>query len=296
VAQLLSLYLLPSEKRLGMHIFKEIAPLRAHLNTLRSSKSSIGFVPTMGALHSGHMSLVRASKAENKTTVCSIYVNPTQFGNPEDLAKYPRTLEQDLAMLEKESCDVVFCPINDEMYGASESLKIQVGRLDSILEGEFRPGHFSGVALIVSKLFHIVEPDKAYFGQKDFQQVMVVSKLVRDLNFNVDIVVMPIIREADGLAMSSRNQRLSADDRKKSIILYKSLLTVRDGLLAGKNMDALRKEVNKICVENSVRLEYLAVVDRTSFVELNQLGETGQTVLLIAAHVGSVRLIDNLIV
>lgn len=279
-----------------MHIFKEIAPLRAHLNTLRSSTNSIGFVPTMGALHEGHLSLIRASKKENKLTVCSIYVNPTQFGNPEDLAKYPRTLEKDLMMLEQASCDVVFCPTNEEMYAPSESLHIQFDDLDRKLEGEFRPGHFSGVAVVVAKLFHIVMPDNAYFGQKDFQQVMVVSLLVQALKFNIRIISMPIIREADGLAMSSRNQRLSADERKRAAMLYQCLQLTCEGLKSGESLDGLRNRVVSLCHENAIKLEYLAVVDKTNFVEMNYVTKPERAVVLIAAYVGTVRLIDNMFV
>ncbi len=279
-----------------MHTFKEIAPLRTYLNTLHSTHSSVGFVPTMGALHEGHLSLIRASKKENSTTVCSIYVNPTQFGNPKDLEKYPRMLEQDLSLLEGESCDIVFCPENQEMYERPAHVSIAFKDLDNVLEGEFRPGHFSGVAQVVAKLFNIVQPDRTYFGQKDFQQVVLINRLVEALKFNVKVITMPIVREADGLAMSSRNQRLSPTERKQASVLFACLHQTRDGILAGKAMDALREQARALCSESGVTLEYLAVADRKDFILLNQVTDPSQAVILIAAQVGPVRLIDNLFV
>ena len=277
-----------------MHIFKEIAALRTHLSTLQSTHSTVGFVPTMGALHEGHSSLIRASKKENKTTVCSIYINPTQFGNPEDLKKYPRTLDNDISMLERESCNVLFCPDNNEMYSNMSLMSIAFDGLDNVLEGAFRPGHFSGVARVVAKLFNIVQPHIAYFGQKDFQQVMVISRMVEELKFNVMINTMPIVREADGLAMSSRNQRLSPKERQDACVLHKVLLKTRDGILAGKPLSTLRDEASNLCGENNVVLEYLAAADRKQFNLLEEKIEPGQAVILIAAKVGLVRLIDNL--
>ncbi len=279
-----------------MHIFKEIAPLRTYLNSLHSATSSIGLVPTMGALHQGHLSLIRASKKDNETTVCSIYVNPTQFGNQEDLEKYPRTLEHDLSLLKSESCDIVFCPDSQQMYGSAAPLSIAFQKLDNILEGKFRPGHFSGVAQVVAKLFNIVEPDLAYFGQKDYQQVMIISRLVEALKFNVKVITMPTVREADGLAMSSRNQRLSPEERKRASILYTCLLQTRDGILAGKTVDRLLASAKLLCLESGVALEYLAVVDRKDFTLLDRLTDPNNSVVLIAAQVGPVRLIDNLFV
>ncbi len=279
-----------------MHIFKEIAPLRTYLNALHSSPSSVGFVPTMGALHEGHLSLIRASKKENTTTVCSIYVNPTQFGNKEDLEKYPKSLEEDLAMLDLELCDVVFCPETEEMYGSSAPLSIAFKDLDNVLEGEFRPGHFSGVAQIVAKLFNIIQPDRAYFGQKDYQQVMIINRLVDALKFKTNIITMPIVREPDGLAMSSRNKRLSPEERQRATVLFACLLQTRDGILAGKSMDALRREAKVLCMENGVAMEYLAVVDRKDFILLDRVLDPNNVVILIAVQVGAVRLIDNLLV
>lgn len=278
-----------------MHIFREIAPLRAYRNQLHTTSSSVGLVPTMGALHDGHLSLVRASKKENHVTVCSIYVNPTQFGNEEDLAKYPRTLDQDLAMLKAEKCEAVFCPETNEMYGHTLPLAMSFPGLDSILEGQYRPGHFSGVAQVVSKLFHLAEPHRAYFGQKDFQQVMVVQRLVDALKFKVSIVVQPIMREKDGLAMSSRNQRLSADERQRATVLYRCLEQTRKGVLGGEDWQTLVKTAGNQCASASVRMEYLAMADRFNFTLLDKMTEPRRTVILIAGYAGSVRLIDNLL-
>ena len=278
-----------------MQIFTEIAPLKVYLNTRRTAPYSVGFVPTMGALHDGHLSLIRAAKKETNLTVCSIYVNPTQFGNPEDLAKYPRTPDRDMEWLRKENCDVVFCPETREMYSPQSSIGISFPGLDNILEGEFRPGHFSGVAQVVAKLFHIVEPDRAYFGQKDYQQVMVVSRMVEALKFNVQIVPMPIVREANGLAMSSRNQRLSEAERTQAAVIHDCLQHARRRLLEGVRMNTLVEEVRARCAERDVRLEYLALADRNTFTLLDHVSDPHRVVLLIAAHVGPVRLIDNLL-
>jgi pantoate--beta-alanine ligase len=239
--------------------------------------------------------LIRAAKRETNLTVCSIYVNPTQFGNPEDLAKYPRTLDRDMEWLSKENCDVVFCPETGEMYGDGSSIAISFPGLDDVLEGEFRPGHFSGVAQVVAKLFHIVEPDRAYFGQKDYQQVMVVSRLVEALKFNLEIVSMPIVREANGLAMSSRNQRLSDAERTQASVIHESLQYAKGRIQDGQRMDTIVDEVRARCAARGVRLEYLALADRDTFTLLDQASNPDQVVVLIAAHVGPVRLIDNLI-
>jgi pantoate--beta-alanine ligase len=279
-----------------MHIFKEIAPLRTHLNTLHSSSSGVGLVPTMGALHEGHLSLIRAAKKENATTVCSIYVNPTQFSNKEDLEKYPRMLDHDLQLLESESCDIVFCPESQEMYGSSAPLAIAFQNLDNVLEGKFRPGHFSGVAQVVAKLFNIIQPDRAYFGQKDYQQVMIINRLIEALKFNVKLISMPIVREADGLAMSSRNQRLSSGERKRATVLYACLLQTRDGIIKGSTLNVLQDQAESLCLERGVTLEYLAVADKKEFILLDRVTDLTQAVILIAAQVGPVRLIDNLVV
>ncbi len=276
-----------------MRIFKEIGPLRAYLKPLQSPAFSVGFVPTMGALHAGHLSLVRASKGQNSLTVCSIYVNPAQFTNAADLTHYPRTLERDINMLIEASCDVLFCPENDDMYGAAPYLSFDLGPAGDILEGQFRPGHFNGVALVVSKLFNIMQPQRAYFGQKDFQQFFIIDQLVRGLKYDVELVCAPIVREPDGLAMSSRNMRLNPDERNRAAVLYQCLLQTRKGILDGELFEALKSQMNEYCTTQRVVLEYLAWVDRKSLAPADTVADS---ILLIAARVGDIRLIDNLFV
>ncbi len=279
-----------------MDIFKEIGALRAFLRQLRSNSSSVGFVPTMGALHPGHLSLIKASKQENPVTVCSIYVNPTQFNNASDLDKYPRTLEQDIDLLTNAQCDVLFCPDDDEMYTSESHLNFNFGDLEKVMEGRFRLGHFSGVALIVSKLFHIVEPNIAYFGQKDFQQFKIIEKLVQDLNFNLTLRCMPIEREADGLAMSSRNARLTTDQRKKALVFYQSLKQAEQMLRNGKSLKAIQLEAKNKCDQvDEIRLEYLELADASNLTILESVSHSRRAILLIAGYVGEVRLIDNLL-
>lgn len=279
-----------------MHIFEEIEPLKAFLRQKRKSPVSVGFVPTMGALHQGHISLIQASKKENQLTVCSIYINPTQFNNPSDLERYPRTLEQDIAMLKEAGCDVLFCPSNKEMYPEKESgVKIDFGGLGEILEGKFRPGHFNGVGLVVSKLFHIVEPDTAYFGQKDFQQVKIIELMIRALKFNVQLKVEPILRESDGLAMSSRNKRLNETQRKKAVVFFQSLKKAQVLLKQGTSLAAIKEEIQKdFSRDSEMRFEYLELADATNLSAQENVSDSA--VLLIAGYVGEIRLIDNILI
>jgi pantoate--beta-alanine ligase len=278
-----------------MEIFKQIAPLRAFLKEIRKSDKTIGLVPTMGALHNGHLALVKASKAQNNVTVATIYVNPTQFNNPSDLLKYPKRLAEDLVMLEKEGCDVVFAPDNGEMYESDTNLTFTFGALDSIMEGKFRPGHFSGVALIVSKLFNIVQPHNAYFGQKDWQQFAIIRQIVLELKFNVTLHSVPTYREPDGLAMSSRNLRLSPQQRLDSTIFYNALLEARKNLLMGKDVAEVKQLVGEIVGNvNGVVLEYFEVANSKNLNVLEFVNETEMPILCIAGYVGDVRLIDNM--
>jgi pantoate--beta-alanine ligase len=279
-----------------MQIFMETGQLQAYLGQQKKQLSSVGLVPTMGALHQGHISLIQASRKANAITVCSIFVNPTQFNNPADLEKYPRTLDADLALLREAGCDVVFCPEVKTMYGQPSQLSLGFGQLDKILEGEFRPGHFSGVGLIVSKLFNIVQPDVAYFGQKDFQQYKIISKLVEELKFNVKLVCVPIIRESDGLAMSSRNKRLQSYQRQLAPLLYQYLVMTRDGLLRGESLDELQQKTKQLCTSRGIKLEYLALATQDDLELITELKVNRECILLIAAFVGEIRLIDNLYV
>lgn len=279
-----------------MQIFKEIGPLKQFLRQVKSHQQTVGFVPTMGAIHEGHLNLVRTAKTQNQVVVASIYINPTQFNNLSDLEKYPRTPEKDIDLFTTAGCDVLFYPNNQEMYGEPSRVKFDFGPLDKILEGAFRPGHFSGVALVVSKLFNIVAPDRAYFGQKDFQQFKIISQLVDELKFDLQLICIPTIREPDGLAMSSRNLRLNADDRKKALVLFQSLRYAIEEVRKKTDLKKIRNEIQKRCADLKVKLEYFELADRKNLSLLDTVKDGDQTILLMAAHVGEVRLIDNVFV
>ncbi|MBK5279945.1 MAG: pantoate--beta-alanine ligase [Bacteroidia bacterium] len=280
-----------------MVIFKEIEPLKAFLSDKRALDHSVGLVPTMGALHSGHLELVKASKKVNSITVCSIFVNPIQFNNPADLEKYPKSLEHDIAYLNSVGCDVLFHPDRSEMYQKPTTTKFDFGQLDKVLEGEFRPGHFSGVALVVSKLFNIVNPTRAYFGQKDFQQFKIVQRIVDDLNFNIELICFPTLREADGLAMSSRNTRLSDEERKTASVFYRSLVFAKNEIRNRAGIKSINERVVEMCLsEKNVRLEYFAIADTENLNLLDNVKDADRSILLIAGFVGEVRLIDNMFV
>jgi len=279
-----------------MQIFKEIGPLKLHLQHKRKEGFSVGLVPTMGALHQGHLSLIHASRQATDITVCSLFVNPTQFNNPADLEKYPRTLEKDTSLLESAGCDVLFAPETASMYERAEVIHFDFGQLDKVLEGKFRPGHFSGVATVVSKLFHIVEPDHAFFGQKDYQQLQIVTKLVEELKFNIQVHGVPIIREPNGLAMSSRNQRLSEADKTRAGILHESLSDARSRLLAGKPWTEVQKDIiEKINKTQDLQLEYFELTNRNDLTNTTNV-DIKNGILLTACFVGSVRLIDNMLI
>jgi len=278
-----------------MEIFKEIGPLKAFLRQQRTLNPSIGLVPTMGALHNGHLALINASRNTNSLTVCSIFVNPAQFNNPADLEKYPRTPEADIRLLSEAGCNALFMPDKKEMYQTSGIIKFDFGHLDKILEGEFRPGHFSGVALVVSKLFHIVNPDRAYFGQKDFQQFRIVSQLVKELNFDLELVCAPTTREPSGLAMSSRNARLSKEERQQATIFYRTLTFAKQAIKNGKTFFWVKSEVTKMCEAENVKLEYFELADQENLNLLKNVSPTVPAVLLMAGYVGGVRLIDNML-
>jgi pantoate--beta-alanine ligase len=278
-----------------MEIFREIGPLKAFLKDKRDHGSSIGLVPTMGALHQGHVSLIEACKQQNSVTVCSIYVNPSQFNNPDDLLKYPRTLDQDIVLLKKFGCDVVFSPSNDEMYGERSIITFDFGAVGKVMEGEFRPGHFSGVALVVSKFFNIVEPDRAYFGQKDWQQFAIIQKLVDELKFNLTLHRVDTLREHDGLAMSSRNLRLDENQRRSATVLYESLNMAKDALQAGHEIAAVRKQVLEKVEKQGLKLEYFEVADSKNLNLLKSVKDgENRPIMCIAGFVGDVRLIDNM--
>jgi len=249
----------------------------------------------MGALHEGHLSLVRVARAASDCVVTSIFVNPTQFGPNEDLAKYPRSLERDCEMLEGEGVDFVFAPSVEEMYPTGAMTWVTVVELSRKLDGGSRPGHFRGVTTVVAKLFHIVEPDKAFFGQKDAAQVAVIRRMVRDLKFPVEIVVCPIVREADGLAMSSRNAYLNAEDRKRALVLHLSLTRVQELVRGGERNAARLMAAGKdeLARERGVRLDYFEIVDPETLDAVQDIGKGA--LVAVAAYVGTTRLLDNIL-
>jgi len=279
-----------------MEVFTSIPSLKNFLLQQRLQNKSIGLVPTMGALHEGHISLIENAKTQNDIVVCSIFVNPTQFNNPEDLAKYPRTLEEDCAMLEKAGCSAVFAPSVEEMYPEKPTLTINFGLLETVMEGASRPGHFNGVGIVVSKLFNIVEPHHAYFGQKDLQQVTIVKRMVEDLSFNLELIICPTIREIDGLAMSSRNRRLSKEERSHAPIIYKILLDAQEKLHNGDTVEEVKESVQlEFHVLAGFELDYFEVVNTKTLQPIHTIGREGTTALCIATYLGPVRLIDNVV-
>jgi pantoate--beta-alanine ligase len=276
-----------------MTICKTAAEVRAH-RRVRSQGSSLGFVPTMGALHEGHLSLVRAARAHCDTVAVSVFVNPAQFAPHEDLDQYPRTLERDRELLSEEGVDLLFVPANEEMYPPGSSTWVQVDGLADKLCGQSRPGHFRGVTTVVAKLLHIIQPDCAFFGQKDAAQVAIIRRMVRDLHLPVEIFVCPIVREPDGLAMSSRNAYLDPEQRNSALALYRSLLRVQQDFSAGERNAARLIGAGRgtFSAEPSVRLDYFEIVDPQT---LDPLAEVDQPALVaVAAFVGTTRLIDNL--
>jgi pantoate--beta-alanine ligase len=280
-----------------MFVFKSIELLQAHLSEIRSKIGAVGYVPTMGALHQGHLNLVEASKNKGCYTVCSIYVNPTQFNNAEDLAKYPNTIEQDIIKLTNANCDVLFLPDNNEMYGLHVvASKYDFGSVTNNFEGALRPGHFDGVITIVSKLFDAVKPDEVFFGQKDLQQCVVIKHLIK-LNYNHIVMnIVPTKREESGLAMSSRNVRLSADELEVALNLSKSIIDVKYSINAGVDPElAVNKAKAKFLNHPKLKLEYLALVDAETMTEANKLEPNKNFAIIIACWCANIRLIDNVL-
>ena len=267
--------------------------LQEYLLQIRGSNKSIGFVPTMGALHQGHISLVELAQQHNDEIVCSIFVNPTQFNDPKDLERYPRTIAADIKMLEQVNCDILFNPEVKEIYDDNEQWHLDLGELEHLLEGKFRPGHYQGVTQVVYKLFNIVKPNTAFFGQKDYQQFLIISKMVELLNIPVKLVMCPIKRDPDGLAMSSRNIHLSADERRHALILSKTLNWVKDHFNRD-NLPQLKKEAElMIANEPGVEPEYFEIADGDTLHPAD--GNTKKIIALVAAKVGKTRLIDNVV-
>ena len=269
--------------------------LEAEIRTLSSSGKTIGFVPTMGALHEGHKALVQRCVAENDICVVSIFVNPTQFNNTTDLEKYPRNLNQDAELLESVGCSIIFAPDPKEIYQQNEldaPFDFDFGGLDTVMEGKFRPGHFNGVVQIVSKLFQLIQPDKAYFGEKDFQQLAIIHRMVQKLKFKVEIVDCPIVREPSGLAMSSRNERLSAVERKKAVEISKVLSESRNFAALLSPIDLTQWVVDLINLVPGLEVEYYEIVNSSTLQPVYSWSEP--SVGCIAVYCGEVRLIDNI--
>lgn len=278
-----------------MKIIYSIAELRHEIDAVKANGLSIGFVPTMGALHAGHISLVTNAISENKFVVVSVFVNPTQFNNPQDLDKYPRDIERDAQMLKAAGCDLIFAPTASEMYTENEinnTFDFDFKGLDKVMEGEFRPGHFNGVVQIVSKLFDLVQPNNAYFGEKDFQQLAIIHHMIDVMNLNVRIVDCPIVREKNGLAMSSRNERLTPEQRLKAAEIFKVLINSRN-FASEKSPEHLKTWViNQINEVEFLKVEYFDIVDATTLQSLNTWNSNA--IGCVAVFCGEVRLIDNI--
>jgi pantoate--beta-alanine ligase len=277
-----------------MELIKSIALLDDVLNAFSNESKTIGLVPTMGALHEGHAALVKRCVAENDITVVSVFVNPTQFNNPDDLRLYPRTLEADCALLEKLGVDVVFAPDVEEMYPEPDTRVFDFGMLDKVMEGRFRPGHFNGVAQIVSKLFYAVGPDRAYFGEKDFQQLAIVREMVKQLQIPVEIVAVPIVREESGLALSSRNMRLTPQQRETASEIFKTLKMSVDMISKQSVEDTEKFVVDRINNHEALNVEYFEIVDGNTLQSITDWNDSPYVVGCIAVFCGEVRLIDNI--
>ncbi len=278
--------------------YKTVKEVQAALKAVREKKQTIGFVPTMGALHEGHLALVKEAMEDNDFVVVSIFVNPIQFNNKVDLEKYPRVIEQDIKLLEEVGCDLLFYPEFEEMYpdGEPPEVDYNVNGLDKVLEGAFRPGHFSGVITVVKRLFEIIAPDRAYFGMKDYQQLLIINTFVKNYNIPVEIVPVPTEREEDGLALSSRNRLLKPEHRREATLLYEVLkrAKIRSGFQTVE--DLKRDVVRKFKKAKYAELEYFELVDLYTLKPLSTWVQSSHVIALIAAKVGDVRLIDNMII
>ncbi|WP_167617535.1 pantoate--beta-alanine ligase [Maribellus sediminis] len=277
-----------------MELVKTVSELQQQIQD-SGKGTSVGFVPTMGALHEGHLSLVRQAVAENTLAVVSIFVNPTQFNDPKDLERYPRTLEADLKLLETTGCQLVFAPNAKEVYPEPDTRKFNFGKLEKVMEGAFRPGHFNGVAQVVSRLFDMVKPDKAYFGLKDFQQLAIVKNMVKQLNLPVEIVPCAIVREDSGLAMSSRNELLSAEERKNAAVISKTLFRAKElktQMSVKELVEWVKDEINN---NPFLNVEYVEIVDDEELQAAKSWDEPTTKIACVAVFCGKIRLIDNIV-
>ena len=277
-----------------MKLVHTIKELQSELDALRNIGKTIGLVPTMGALHAGHASLVKRAVAENDVVVVSDFVNPTQFNDRNDLIKYPRTLDADCELLEKVGASFVFAPSVEEIYPEPDTRRFSYAPLDTVMEGRFRPGHFNGVCQIVSKLFMIVEPDRAYFGEKDFQQLAIIREMVKQMEFKLQIVGCPIVREEDGMALSSRNARLSPEERKYALNISQTLFKSRMFAASHTVAETHKFVENAIAASKGLRLEYFEIVDGNSLQKIANWEDTEYAVGCITVFCGEVRLIDNI--
>lgn len=278
-----------------MEVITKINEMQTWVYSIKDRKESIGFVPTMGALHEGHVSLMRSARDENDELVVSIYLNPTQFDNKEDFDNYPRRLDKDIEIVERENADVVFAPDTEEMYPEGFCTYVTQDKFTDTMCGRLRPGHFNGVATIVTKLFNIVKPDRAYFGQKDYQQSVVIEKLVADLNMEIDVKVLPTVRDEDGLALSSRNKRLSPEERQSALCIYGSLLKAKSMFASNiKDAKEIIEEMTAIIKKaKHTRIDYISIVNAHTLEDVSLIN--GKAVAAVAVWIGNTRLIDNLI-
>lgn len=277
-----------------MQVVKHINELREILNIKLEEGLSIGFVPTMGALHHGHLSLVEQAGQQTGFVVVSIFVNPTQFNDKGDLERYPRDLQKDVDLLAPTSCDLVFAPDADEIYPEPDERQFNFGALEEVMEGKFRPGHFNGVAQVVSRLFEIVQPHKAYFGQKDFQQLAIINEMVRKLKLRVEIIACPIIREKDGLAMSSRNMLLSSEQRQNAVLISATLFEAVNKTSEFTVNELCKWVISRINENDYLNTEYFEIVDSVTLQPVKSWAEPCKKVGCIAVHCGKIRLIDNI--
>lgn len=275
-----------------MQIFETIEALQNELSHLKGK--SLGLVPTMGALHQGHLSLIKQSLEDNDHTIVSIFVNPTQFNDPKDLEKYPRTLEKDCKLIEELGADYVFAPTANEMYPEPDTRVFSYPPQDEVMEGKYRPGHFNGMCQIVSKLFTLVNPTRAYFGEKDYQQLVIVKRMVQDLGFNIEIVGCPIVREKDGLALSSRNTLLSVDERQNALEISKTLFDSVEYAKEHSPQATSTYVVNRINANKNLELQYFEIVDANTLLPVSDWNESPSIIGCITVFSGAVRLIDNI--
>ena len=280
-----------------MIVIKRASLLRTYLDEETANNSQVGFVPTMGALHEGHLSLIEAARKENAIVVCSIFVNPTQFNDPKDFEKYPVTIEADIELLEKAGANVLFLPTVAEIYpnGTGQLPSYDLGYLETILEGKYRPGHFQGVCQVMDRLMQVVKPDNLYMGQKDYQQCMVVKKLIQLTSIKVNLHTCPTLRESDGLAMSSRNRRLNADERQKSVIVSGVLNRIRNTVQPGP-LEPIISAAEQALTENGFKVDYVAIAGADNLELSDEWDGTRPLVTLAAVHLNEVRLIDNMLI